>query len=50
MANPIDQYDGIFKAAGAEWNVDPVVLKALALHESGGGPNAGKNNLSAGRA
>ena len=36
MANPIDQYDSIFKAAAAEWNVDPVVLKALALHESGG--------------
>ena len=44
MASPIDQYDGIFKAAGAEWNVDPIVLKALALHESGGqGPDAGWN-------
>ena len=36
MASQIDQYDPIFKAAGAEWNVDPTVLKALALHESGG--------------
>ena len=49
MANPIDQYDGIFKAAGAEWNVDPVVLKALALHESGGDPNAGKNTSVGGQ-
>lgn len=30
------QYDPIFKAAGEEWDVDPLILKAIATQESGG--------------
>ena len=40
MADPLDQYDDTFKAAGQEWNVDWRVLKAIAAQESRGDPNA----------
>jgi len=30
----------VFQAAGAEWNVDPLLLKAMAGQESGGDPRA----------
>lgn len=40
MANQLDQYDAIFQAAGQEWNVDPMLLKAMAAQESGGRPGA----------
>ena len=40
MADPLDQYDDTFKAAGQEWNVDWRVLKAMAAQESRGDPNA----------
>src|SRR5256885_17042917 len=32
----LSQYDPIFQAAGAEWDVDPRMLKAMATQESGG--------------
>ena len=32
----LSQYDPVFQAAGAEWNVNPTVLKAVAGQESGG--------------
>lgn len=32
-------YEAVFLAAAKEWNVDPVLLKALALQESRGIPN-----------
>lgn len=35
-----DNYDTIINDAAAEWNLDPRLLKALILHESGGNPNA----------
>lgn len=34
MPAPAPNYDDIFAAAGAEWNVDPNFLKAVALQES----------------
>lgn len=34
------RYDQIFDDAGREWNVDPQLLKAVMLQESGGDPNA----------
>lgn len=38
--DPMAQYDPIFQAAGAEWNVDPTLLKAIAWPESRGNPKA----------
>jgi len=35
-----DNYDTIINDAAAEWNLDPRLLKALILHESGGDPMA----------
>ena len=40
MPDPLDKYDAIFQAAGTEWNVDPMLLKAVAARESGGNPGA----------
>lgn len=40
MASNLDQYDPAFDAAGREWNVDPRMLKAIALQESNGNPRA----------
>ena len=40
MADPLDQYDDTFKAAGQEWNVNWRALKAIARQESNGDPNA----------
>jgi hypothetical protein len=40
MADPTDQYDPIFKEAGEAWQIDPLLLKALVKHESGGRPDA----------
>lgn len=40
MADPLDRYDEIFKAAAEEWNVDPLLLRALAAQESSGNPRA----------
>ena len=37
MASP---YDPIFDAAGAEWNVDPNLLRAMSAQESGGRTDA----------
>lgn len=36
----IEDYDPVFQAAGTEWNIDPVLLKAIAMQESGGRWNA----------
>lgn len=36
----LDDFDPVFKAAGEEWNVDPLLLKAMAAQESGGRVNA----------
>ncbi len=33
-------YDDVFHAAGKEWNVDPLLLKAMATQESAGNPKA----------
>jgi soluble lytic murein transglycosylase-like protein len=40
MADPLAPYDPIFQAAGAEWNVDPLLLKSIAKQESGGNSRA----------
>jgi soluble lytic murein transglycosylase-like protein len=40
MPHPLDAYDPIFKEAGEEWNVDPLLLRAMAGQESGGDPRA----------
>lgn len=40
MAEDNGQYDAIFEAAGREWDIDPKLLKALAIHEGGLNPNA----------
>ena len=37
---PVSDYDSIFDAAGREWNVDPIMLRAMAQHESGGQSDA----------
>jgi hypothetical protein len=36
----VTAYDPVFEAAGNEWNVDPQLLKAMAIQESGGRTNA----------
>lgn len=36
----VDRYAPIFEAAGREWNVDPRLLRAIAIQESGGDPTA----------
>lgn len=36
MADPLAPLDPIFQAAGQDWNVDPLLLKAIAGQESGG--------------
>lgn len=36
----IDDFDEVFHAAGQEWNVDPLLLKAMAQQESGGKADA----------
>jgi soluble lytic murein transglycosylase-like protein len=36
----VTAYDPVFEAAGNEWNVDPQLLKAMAIQESGGNPRA----------
>jgi len=40
MPDPLDKYDAIFQAAGTSWNVDPMLLKAMAKQESQGDPHA----------
>jgi hypothetical protein len=40
MPDPLAKYDAIFQAAGTAWNVDPMLLKAMAGQESGGNPGA----------
>jgi hypothetical protein len=35
-----NEHDDIFKSAGDEWNVDPLILKAMATQESGGNTRA----------
>lgn len=41
MAEPdLSQYDPVFQAAGTEWNVDPLLLRAVAAQESGGRTSA----------
>ncbi len=40
MADPLAPYDPIFQAAGEEWNVDPLLLKAIASRESSGDRHA----------
>ena len=40
MADPLAPYESIFQAAGSEWNVDPLLLKAMAMQESSGKPSA----------
>jgi len=41
-------YDPIFQAAGQEWNVDPILLKAVATQESGGDRDPNKSLSSTG--
>jgi len=36
----LDDLDPVFQAAGQEWNVDPLLLKAMARQESGGNVRA----------
>lgn len=36
----LSAYDDIFQSAGREWNVDPLLLKAMATQESAGDPKA----------
>jgi hypothetical protein len=36
----LSRFEPIFQAAGAEWNVDPTLLKAMATQESAGKPRA----------
>jgi soluble lytic murein transglycosylase-like protein len=36
----LDELDPVFQAAGQEWNVDPLLLKAMAGQESGGNRKA----------
>jgi soluble lytic murein transglycosylase-like protein len=38
--DPLAPYEHIIQAAAKEWNVDPLLLKALALQESKGNPRA----------
>ncbi|MEB2417809.1 transglycosylase SLT domain-containing protein [Citrobacter sp. R-1.5.2] len=38
--NQGEQYDSIFSDAGKKWGVDPRLLKAVMMQESGGNPNA----------
>ena len=40
MPDHLAPYDPIFQAASEEWNVDPTLLKAVAMQESGGNPRA----------
>lgn len=40
MADPLAGYDQVFEDAGKAWNVDPLLLKAIAKQESGGKTNA----------
>ncbi len=40
MADPLAPYESIFQAAGEEWNVDPLLLKAIASRESSGNRHA----------
>jgi hypothetical protein len=35
---PLSDYDTVFQDAGREWNVDPLLLKAVAAQESNGDP------------
>ena len=36
--DPLAEFDPIFHAAGNAWNVDPLLLRALAMTESSGNP------------
>jgi soluble lytic murein transglycosylase-like protein len=36
--DPLAPFDPIFQAAGQEWNVDPLLLRAIAMQESSGNP------------
>src|SRR6187399_2346574 len=38
--DPLAPFDPIFQAAGQEWNVDPLLLRAMARQESNGNPRA----------
>jgi len=38
MPDPLAPFDPIFQAAGQEWNVDPLLLRAIAMQESSGNP------------
>lgn len=38
--DPLAPYDPVFEDAGKAWNVDPLLLKAIAGQESGGDPKA----------
>lgn len=40
MPDPLARYDPVFEDAGREWNVDPLLLKAIAGQESLGDPHA----------
>jgi soluble lytic murein transglycosylase-like protein len=36
--DPLAPFDPIFQAAGNAWNVDPLLLRAIAMQESSGNP------------
>jgi len=38
--DPLTKYDPVFQAAGQAWNIDPLLLRAIAGQESSGDPNA----------
>jgi soluble lytic murein transglycosylase-like protein len=38
--DPLAPYDPVFQAAGQEWNVDPLLLRSIAMQESGGNARA----------
>jgi len=40
MADRLSAYDPIFQAAGEAWNVDPLLLRAMAMQESRGDARA----------
>jgi hypothetical protein len=40
VADPLATYDQVFEDAGREWNVDPTLIKAVAMQESRGNPRA----------
>lgn len=47
LAPGIQNYAGIFKSAGQKYGVEPEIMQAIAMQESGGNPKAGYPNQPA---